>query len=133
MCVIFQFEENEKKRMKAEQQRQEMKHKKQWEELVFRNESSLRELEQLQVREFSGNSVKCDVWVHVYWKRPHIGVTSAGVSNIEKEKSQQLFLQVVLYLIYIYIWKWTKALSNNSSGTNSSLPPPPPTSINPTE
>nr|XP_019921177.2 STE20-like serine/threonine-protein kinase isoform X1 [Crassostrea gigas] len=43
-----QFEENEKKRMKAEQQRQEMKHKKQWEELVFRNESSLRELEQLQ-------------------------------------------------------------------------------------
>ncbi|KAK3094817.1 hypothetical protein FSP39_006585 [Pinctada imbricata] len=43
-----QFEENEKKRMKAEQQRQEAKHKKQWEDLVFRNESSLRELEQLQ-------------------------------------------------------------------------------------
>ena len=51
MFVMFQFEENEKKRMKAEQQRQQQKHKKQWEELVFRNESSLRELEQLQVRE----------------------------------------------------------------------------------
>ena len=35
--------------MKAEQQRQEAKHKKQWEELVFKNETSLRELEQLQV------------------------------------------------------------------------------------
>jgi membrane protein YdbS with pleckstrin-like domain len=46
---MFQFEENEKKRMKAEQQRQEAKHKKQWEELVFKNETSLRELEQLQV------------------------------------------------------------------------------------
>ncbi|XP_052772331.1 serine/threonine-protein kinase 10-like isoform X2 [Mya arenaria] len=45
---LKQFEENEKKRMKTEQQRQENKHKKQWEELVFRNESSLRELEQLQ-------------------------------------------------------------------------------------
>ncbi|XP_061194522.1 serine/threonine-protein kinase 10-like [Saccostrea echinata] len=45
---IKQFEENEKKRMKAEQQRQEQKHKKQWEELVYRNETSLRELEQLQ-------------------------------------------------------------------------------------
>lgn len=84
MCAIFQFEENEKKRMKAEQQRQEMKHKKQWEELVFRNESSLRELEQLQVKGIPGYSVKCDV----YWKRPHIGVTSADVSNIEKENSQ---------------------------------------------
>ncbi|ESO83096.1 hypothetical protein LOTGIDRAFT_223090 [Lottia gigantea] len=45
---IKQFDENEKKRMKAEQQRQDMKHKKQWEELVFRNETSQRELEQLQ-------------------------------------------------------------------------------------
>lgn len=43
-----QFEENEKKRIKSEQQRQENKHKKQWEDLVFRNETSLRELEQLQ-------------------------------------------------------------------------------------
>lgn len=43
-----QFEENEKKRIKAEQHRQESKHKKQWEDLVFRNESSLKELEQLQ-------------------------------------------------------------------------------------
>lgn len=47
--LYWQFEENEKKRMKAEQARQENKHKKQWEELVFRNETSLRELEQLQV------------------------------------------------------------------------------------
>ncbi|KAK7109442.1 serine/threonine-protein kinase 10-like isoform X2 [Littorina saxatilis] len=45
---IKQFEENEKKRMKTEQQRQEAKHKKQWEELVFKNETALRELEQLQ-------------------------------------------------------------------------------------
>ncbi|XP_067658019.1 serine/threonine-protein kinase 10-like isoform X2 [Haliotis asinina] len=45
---IKQFEENEKKRMKAEQQRQESKHKKQWDDLVFRNESALKELEQLQ-------------------------------------------------------------------------------------
>lgn len=44
-----QFEENEKKRMKAEQARQENKHKKQWEELVFHNGTSLHELEQLQV------------------------------------------------------------------------------------
>ena len=36
--------------MKSEQIRQENKHKKQWDELLFRNESSLRELEQLQVR-----------------------------------------------------------------------------------
>merc|ERR1711860_379558 len=42
---LKQFEENEKKRMKAEQLRQELKHKKQWEELVFRNETGLRELE----------------------------------------------------------------------------------------
>ena len=35
--------------MKAEAQRQEAKHKKQWEELLFKNETSLRELEQLQV------------------------------------------------------------------------------------
>lgn len=47
--MFLQFEENEKKRMKAEQVRQENKHKKQWEELVYRNETSLRELEQLQV------------------------------------------------------------------------------------
>ncbi|XP_046556447.1 STE20-like serine/threonine-protein kinase isoform X3 [Haliotis rubra] len=45
---IKQFEENEKKRMKAEQQRQESKHKKQWDDLVFRNETALKELEQLQ-------------------------------------------------------------------------------------
>lgn len=45
---LKQFEENEKKRMKAEQVRQETKHKKQWEELVYRNETSLHELEQLQ-------------------------------------------------------------------------------------
>lgn len=45
---LKQFEENERKRMKSEQTRQENKHKKQWDELLFRNESSLRELEQLQ-------------------------------------------------------------------------------------
>ncbi|KAL3863848.1 hypothetical protein ACJMK2_005576 [Sinanodonta woodiana] len=45
---LKQFEENEKKRMKSEMQRQENKHKKQWEDLIFRNETSLRELEQLQ-------------------------------------------------------------------------------------
>ena len=49
---MFQFEENERKRMKSEQNRQENKHKKQWDELLFRNESSLRELEQLQVRNY---------------------------------------------------------------------------------
>lgn len=43
-----QFEENEKKRIKSEQKRQEDKHKKQWEDLVFRNDTSLKELEQLQ-------------------------------------------------------------------------------------
>ncbi|KAL4231906.1 hypothetical protein ACF0H5_009482 [Mactra antiquata] len=45
---LKQFEENEKKRMKAEQARQESKHRKQWEELVHRNATSLHELEQLQ-------------------------------------------------------------------------------------
>ncbi|KAL8576294.1 hypothetical protein ACOMHN_006217 [Nucella lapillus] len=45
---IKQFEENEKRRMKAELLRQEDKQKKQWEELMFRNGTSLRELEQLQ-------------------------------------------------------------------------------------
>lgn len=45
---LKQFEENERKRMKSEQARQDNKHKKQWDELLFRNETSLRELEQLQ-------------------------------------------------------------------------------------
>ncbi|XP_076460311.1 uncharacterized protein LOC143293384 isoform X2 [Babylonia areolata] len=45
---IKQFEENEKRRMKAEQQRQDNKHRKQWEELQFKNETAVRELEQLQ-------------------------------------------------------------------------------------
>ncbi|XP_076437179.1 serine/threonine-protein kinase 10-like [Babylonia areolata] len=45
---IKQFEENEKKRMKAEQQRQEAKHKKHWDELIQKNEAALSELEQLQ-------------------------------------------------------------------------------------
>ena len=47
--VLCQFEESEKKRMKAEQLRQELKHKKQWEDLMERNEAALRELKQLQV------------------------------------------------------------------------------------
>ncbi len=46
---MLQFEESEKKRMKAEQLRQELKHKKQWDDLKARNEASLKELEQLQV------------------------------------------------------------------------------------
>jgi STE20-like kinase len=45
---IRQFEESEKKRMKAEQLRQELKHKKQWDDLKARNEAGLKELEQLQ-------------------------------------------------------------------------------------
>ena len=49
VCVVRQFEESEKKRMKAEQLRQELKHKKQWEDLMERNEAALRELKQLQV------------------------------------------------------------------------------------
>lgn len=61
--LLLQFEENEKKRMKAEQQRQEEKHKKQWEELVFKNETSLRELEQLQVCLWVGGEV-CGVCMH---------------------------------------------------------------------
>ena len=47
--VIFQFEENEKKRMKSEAARLEAKHKKQWDKLLLDNETALRELEQLQV------------------------------------------------------------------------------------
>ena len=35
--------------MKAEQLRQELKHKKQWDELRAKNEAALKELEQLQV------------------------------------------------------------------------------------
>ena len=46
---IRAFEEAEKKRMKGEQLRQELKHKKQWEALQEKNASSIRELEQLQV------------------------------------------------------------------------------------
>ena len=46
-CV--QFETSEKKRMKGEQERQESKHCKQWEELTFKNQSAVHELEQLQV------------------------------------------------------------------------------------
>ncbi|CAH1783560.1 unnamed protein product [Owenia fusiformis] len=45
---IRSFEDSEKKRMKAEQIRQEMKHKKQWEEVRERDEGLMKELEQLQ-------------------------------------------------------------------------------------
>ena len=44
-----QFEEAEKKRMKSEQLRQEIKHKKQWDTMKAKNEAGLKELEQLQV------------------------------------------------------------------------------------
>ena len=52
--VMFQFEESEKKRMKAEQLRQELKHKKQWDDLQAKNEAAVRELEQLQVTTLLG-------------------------------------------------------------------------------
>ncbi|XP_067934486.1 serine/threonine-protein kinase 10-like isoform X2 [Watersipora subatra] len=45
---VKQFEENERKRMKAEIVRQELKHKKQWEELKSFNTANERELEQIQ-------------------------------------------------------------------------------------
>ncbi|XP_074643744.1 serine/threonine-protein kinase 10-like isoform X2 [Tubulanus polymorphus] len=45
---IKHFEESEKKRVKAEQLRQELKHKRQWEELSSRNITQLQELRQLQ-------------------------------------------------------------------------------------
>ena len=48
-CGYPQFEEAEKKRMKAEQLRQELKHKKQWDNLHAKNDAAARELEQLQV------------------------------------------------------------------------------------
>ena len=36
--------------MKAEQLRQELKHRKQWEDLQQRNDTAIKELEQLQVK-----------------------------------------------------------------------------------
>jgi STE20-like kinase len=45
---IKQFEESEKKRIKAEQLRQEEKHKRQLKTLVDKNEATVKELEQLQ-------------------------------------------------------------------------------------
>ena len=49
MHLQLQFEDSEKKRIKAEQLRQELKHKKQWDDMRARNEAALKELEQLQV------------------------------------------------------------------------------------
>ena len=49
----FQFEENERKRMKAEIVRQELKHKKQWDELKSINIANEKELEQIQVTPIS--------------------------------------------------------------------------------
>ena len=49
MVLQLQFEDSEKKRIKAEQLRQELKHKKQWDDMRARNEAALKELEQLQV------------------------------------------------------------------------------------
>lgn len=48
LFLARQFEESEKKRIKAEQLRQELKHKKQWDDMRARNEAALKELEQLQ-------------------------------------------------------------------------------------
>lgn len=53
--------------MKAEQQRQEAKHKKQWEELTFKNETALRELEQLQVRSCGIAVPLSSSWQAVVW------------------------------------------------------------------
>lgn len=49
MIYWEQFEENERKRMQAEIVRQELKHKKQWEELKSVNMGNEKELEQIQV------------------------------------------------------------------------------------
>lgn len=49
-CLVYlKFEENERKRMKAEIVRQELKHKKQWDELKSVNVANEKELEQIQV------------------------------------------------------------------------------------
>lgn len=48
--AVLQFEENERKRMKAEIVRQELKHKKQWDELKSVNIANEKELEQIQVK-----------------------------------------------------------------------------------
>ena len=54
-CVLSrQFEESERKRMKAEQLRQELKHKKQWDNLHAKNDAAAKELEQLQVSVWGG-------------------------------------------------------------------------------
>ncbi len=45
----LQFEESERKRMKAEELRMELKHKKQWDDMKGHNDTALNELEQLQV------------------------------------------------------------------------------------
>lgn len=45
---LFQFQEKEKKRYQAEQQRFELKHKRQLEELRAMSEGTIKELEQLQ-------------------------------------------------------------------------------------
>ena len=49
LLLLLQFENEEKKRMKAEQLRQELKHRKQWDDLQLQNSSAIKELEQLQV------------------------------------------------------------------------------------
>ena len=47
-CSMFQFEDGERKRMKAEQLRQDLKHRKQQDGLRERNQAAAKELEQLQ-------------------------------------------------------------------------------------
>ena len=47
--------------MRAEQLRQELKHKKQWDDLRTRNEAALSELEQLQVCSRKLMQYYCDV------------------------------------------------------------------------
>lgn len=48
--AVEQFDESERKRQKAEQQRQDEKHRRQYDQLLKKNNAAVRELEQLQVR-----------------------------------------------------------------------------------
>jgi hypothetical protein len=55
MYICLQFQENEKKRYRAEQQRFELKHQRQLEELRATSEATIKELEGLQ-----NEKRKCD-------------------------------------------------------------------------
>ena len=55
--------------MKAEQLRQELKHKKQWDDLKAKNEAALKELEQLQVRYLSIRAIPFKSMEGEEWKK----------------------------------------------------------------